>query len=143
MEYKRQSNCIYHCNYHIVIVTKYRREILNDGILGYIKECLKRMVEYYPDIEILKMNHDRDHIHLLVSIPPKIKVGKVVGIIKSNTARDMKKKFPFLREVYWGTESIWSGGYFVSTVGVNEEIIARYIELQGQEDAGQAKLDLT
>ena len=100
------------------------------------------MVEYYPEVEILKMNHDKDHIHMLVSIPPKMKVGKIIGIIKSNTARDMKKKFPFLRGVYWGTESIWSGGYFVSTVGVNEETILRYIELQGQEDAGQAKLEL-
>ena len=67
--------------------------------------------------------------------------GKVVGILKSNTARDMKKKFPFLREVYWGTESIWSGGYFVSTVGVNEDVIRRYIEMQGREDVGQAKLE--
>ena len=142
MEYRKQSNCVYHCNYHIVIVTKYRRKVLNDGILVYIKECLKRMVEYYPEIEILKMNHDKDHIHMLMSIPPKMKVGKVVGIIKTNTARDMKKEFPFLREVYWGTESVWSGGYFVSTVGANEEIIRRYIELQGKEDAGQAKLEL-
>jgi putative transposase len=124
-----------------VIVTKYRRKILNDGILAYVRECLKRMVEYYPVIEILKMNHDRDHIHFLMSIPPKIGVGKVVGIIKANMARDMKKKFPFLREVYWGTESIWSGGYFVSTVGVNEEVIGKYIEAQGREDAGQAKLE--
>jgi putative transposase len=99
------------------------------------------MVEYYAVIEILKMNHDRDHIHFLMSIPPKIGVGKVVGIIKANMARDMKKKFPFLREVYWGTESIWSGGYFVSTVGVNEEVIGKYIEAQGREDAGQAKLE--
>ena len=125
-----------------MIVTKYRRKVLNNGVLAYIKECMKRMTEYYPEVEILKINHDKDHIHMLVSIPPKMKVGKVVGIIKSNTARDMKKKFPFLREVYWGTESIWSGGYFVSTVGANEEIIRRYIELQGREDAGQAKLEL-
>lgn len=142
MEYRKQSNCLYRCDYHIVIVTKYRRKVLNDGILAYIKECLKRMVEYYPEVEILKMNHDKDHIHMLISIPPKMVVGKIVGIIKSNTARDMKKKFPFLREVYWGTESIWSGGYFVSTVGVNEDTIRRYIDLQGQEDAGQAKLVL-
>ena len=126
----------------MVIVTKYRRKVLNDGVLTYIKECLKRMVEYHPEVEILKMNHDKDHIHMLMSIPPKMVVGKVVGIIKSNTARDMKKKFLFLKEVYWGTESIWSGGYFVSTVGVNEEIIRKYIELQGKEDAGQAKLVL-
>ena len=65
-----------------------------------------------------------------------------MGILKANTARDMKKKFSFLRQVYFGTESIWSGGYFVSTVGANEAIIRGYIELQGCEDAGQAKLEL-
>ena len=54
----------------------------------------------------------------------------------------MKKKFEFLKEVYWGTESVWSGGYFVSTVRINEKIIRQYIEKQGQEDAGQAKLAL-
>jgi len=142
VEYKKQSNCIYHCNYHIVIVTKYRRGVLNGGVLAYIKECLNRMVEYWPEVEILKMNHDEDHIHMLVSIPPKMSVGKIVGIIKSNTARDMKKRFAFLKEVYWGTESIWSGGYFVSTVGASEEAIRRYIEMQGKEDSGQAKLVL-
>ena len=125
-----------------MIVTKYRRKVLNEGVLAYINECLKRLVEHVPEVEILKMNHDEDHIHMLVSIPPKMSVGKIVGIIKSNTARDMKKKFSFLKDVYWGTDSIWSGGYFVSTVGANEEIIRRYIELQGQEDAGQAKLVL-
>jgi len=88
------------------------------------------------------MNHDKDHVHLLVSIPPKMSVGSAVRIIKSNTGRDMKKKFEFLKEVYWGTESVWSGGYFVSTVRINEKIIRQYIEKQGQEDAGQAKLAL-
>ena len=64
-------------------------------------------------------------------------VGSVIRIIKSNTARGMKEQFPFLKTVYWGTDSIWSDGYFVSTVGVDAESIARYIQRQGAEDAGQ------
>ena len=79
---------------------------------------------------------------MLVSIPPKMSVGSAVRIIKSNTARNMKKKFKFLKQVYWGTESIWSGSYFVSTVGLDGEIITKYIEAQGKEDLGQAKLEL-
>lgn len=126
----------------MVLVTKYRREILNEGIFRYMGECLKAMNQYHPEVDILEMNHDKDHVHLLVSIPPKMSVGSVVRILKSNTARDLKKKFKFLKDVYWGTDSVWSGGYFVSTVGVNEEVIRRYIEMQGKEDAGQAKLDL-
>ncbi|MCL4392901.1 IS200/IS605 family transposase [Patescibacteria group bacterium] len=88
------------------------------------------------------MNSDKDHIHLLVSIPPTIGVGKVVGIIKQNTARELKQKFPFIREAYWGTEAVWSEGYFVSTVGINEEVIKKYIQLQGQEDSGQTKFEI-
>ena len=75
-------------------------------------------------------------------IPPKMAVGKAVGVIKANTSKRMKEKFPFLRKVYWGTDGIWSDGYFVSTVGVNEAVIQRYIEHQGQEDSGQAQLEL-
>lgn len=63
-------------------------------------------------------------------------------MIKANTARDMREQFPFLDKVYWGTRSVWSIGYFISTVGVTEEIIKRYIERQGQEDSGQAQLEL-
>ena len=92
------------------------------------------MGEHYPLIVILEENHDRDHIHLLVSIPPSMAVGSVVRIIKSNLARDMKKEFPFLKKCYYGTDGIWSDGYFVSTVGINEEQIRKYIDMQGKED---------
>lgn len=78
---------------------------------------------------------------MLVSIPPTMSVGKVVGLIKQNTARELKQKFPFLKQVYWGTDSVWSEGYFVSTVGINESIIQKYIENQGKKDAGQAELE--
>ena len=103
---------------------------------------LLKLNRIYPDIDLLEINHDEDHIHILVSIPPKRSVGSVVRILKSNTARDLKKKFSFLKEVYWGTDSIWSGGYFVSTVGANEKVIRKYIENQGKEDSGQAKLEM-
>ena len=64
-------------------------------------------------------------------------VGKVVGLLKTNTSRGIKEKFPVLKKNYWGTDGIWSDGYFVSTVGVTTEIIRRYIENQGELDAGQ------
>ena len=69
-------------------------------------------------------------------------VGSAVRVIKSNISVKLKEKFPFLKEVYWGTDGIWSEGYFVSTIGINETIIRNYIERQGAEDSGQAKLDL-
>jgi len=142
MEYRKQSHCVYYCEYHLVFATKYRRKIFNDGIFAYMLDRLKQIKEYYPEIDILEINHDIDHIHMLVVIPPKFSVSQAVRIIKSNTSRDLKKKFPFLKDVYWGTDGIWSDGYFVSTVGINEHVIKNYIENQGKEDSGQAKLVL-
>jgi putative transposase len=69
-------------------------------------------------------------------------VGTVVGIIKQNTSRDMKRKFPFSKEVYWGTDGIWSEGYFTSTVGIDEATIKAYIAAQGKKDTGQTKFEI-
>ena len=107
-----------------------------------MRDKLQEIGKFYPEIEIKIANHERDHVHLYVSIPPKMSVGSVIRIIKANTARGLKQKFPFLKQVYWGTDAIWSEGYFVSTVGVNRQMIEKYIKKQGQEDAGQAELDL-
>ncbi len=142
MQLKKQHHCVYRCEYHLVFATKYRRKIFNEGIFSYMLERLKELVDHYPEIEILEINHDKDHLHMLASIPPKMAVGKAVGIIKANTSRRLKEKFPFLKGVYWGTDGIWSDGYFVSTVGINEQIIQKYIQQQGQEDSGQAQLVL-
>jgi len=125
-----------------VIVTKYRESIFNEGIFAYFKIRLAEVTEHYPLIKIKEVNHDKDHIHLLVSIPPTMTVGKAVGLIKQNTARDLKQKFPFLGEVYWGTEAIWSEGYFASTVGVTDKVIKAYIENQGKKDTGQTMFEI-
>ena len=107
-----------------------------------MKEKLAEITEHYPLIKYKTVNHDRDHVHLLISIPPTMAVGKVVGIIKQNTSRKLKQKFPFLKQVYWGTDAVWSEGYYVSTVGINEFIIQRCIEEQGKKDAEQTKFEI-
>jgi len=137
MQLIRLAHCVYHCEYHIVIVTKYRREIFKQGVFVYMKIKLAEVTTHYPQIKFRQINHDKDHIHMLVSIPPTMRVGKVVGIIKANTAKKLKQKFPFIKKVYWGTDSVWSEGYFVTTVGVNEKVIKKYIEEQGKKDLGQ------
>ena len=137
MQFIRLSHCIYHCEYHLVIVTKYRRKIFNEGVFVYLKTKLSEITDYYPQIKFRKINHDEDHLHLLISVPPTMAFGKAVGIIKTNTARGIKKKFPFIKKVYWGTDSIWSEGYFVTTVGADETVIRKYIENQGKKDLGQ------
>jgi putative transposase len=142
MEYHRQGHCVYYTQYHIVFPTKYRRKIFNEGVKSYFTIILKRVTGQYPEIHINEVNTDLDHTHLLVTVPPKMAVSDAVRIIKANTATALRQKFPFLNDVYWGVSGIWSDGYFVSTVGINEDVIRRYIQQQGQQDTGQAKLAL-
>lgn len=97
MKYRKQSHCIYYCDYHLVFVTKYRRKIFNDGILAYMQERIKQIRDHYLELDIIKVNHDADHIHILAVILPRRSVSEVVRIIKSNTSKDIKKKFSFLK----------------------------------------------
>lgn len=116
--------------------------MFNEGVFAYFDIKLVEIAKYYPLIKFREVNHDRDHIHFLISSPPTMSIGKVVGIIKQNTARELKQKFPFIKQVYWGTDSVWSEGYFVSTVGINKSIIKKYIQEQGKKDSGQTLFEV-
>ncbi len=123
-----------------MFTTKFRRKLIKGGMGRYLCYLVKSLERQHPEIQIIESNTDEDHIHILVSIAPKISVADVVKIIKANTARMMKKKFPFITSGYWHNDMMWSIGYFVSTVGINETVIQKYIEMQGKEDSGQAEL---
>ena len=138
---RRQAHTVYKTQYHIVFVTKYRRKILTKGVESWLKLRLQEIRKYRPDVEYVEIGMDKDHVHLYAIIPPKYSVSEVVRDIKANTSRDMKAKFGFLAKVYWGTDSVWSAGFFVSTVGINESIIQNYVRMQGHEDSGQAQLE--
>ena len=133
MKYRRMDHAVFYCDYHLVWPTKFRRKVLNDGVRDFLIQWAKDFEDHRPDIIIKTINTDVDHIHLHVSISPSNSVGSIVRLIKSNSAKAMNQKFPFLRKTYWGTRSVWPAGYFCSTVGVNEETIRRYIENQGKE----------
>ena len=107
----------------------------------YLKKLLVGISKQNPEIEIIEINTDVDHVHILLSIPPKFSVSEVVKRLKAKTGLGMRRKFPFLDKVYWGVGGIWSMGYFVSTVGIAEETIRKYVRMQGEEDSGQAKLE--
>ena len=142
MKYNRLGHAVFYTRYHLVISTKYRRRIFTSGMADYLKLKVREVQRHHPEIVIHEVNTDQDHAHILVSVAPKLALSQAVSLIKANTARDMRAKFPFLNRVYWGFDGIWSVGYFISTVGVNESVIKRYIEQQGREDSGQATLDL-
>ena len=143
MEYRKQAHCTYHTRYHLVFVTKYRRKVLKTGMGKYLVFAMRQVERKSPEIEILEMETDQDHIHLLAVILPRMAVAEAVRILKSNSARMMKHRFPFLSTMYaYDDLGLWSDGYFVSTVGCDEATIQRYIQMQGLEDKGQAKLAL-
>ena len=109
---------------------------------SYLRIKLHEVRQYYPDWYFTAIGVDRDHVHLHMEIPPRYSVSQVVDVLKSNTSRALRAKFSFLDKVYWDRGGIWAKGFFVSTVGVNEAIIKRYVQMQGVEDAGQAELEL-
>ena len=91
----------------------------------------------YPDVEIEENNHDMDHVHLLMSIPPKYSVAEIIRTLKCNTGKQLKDRFEYIQRLYWGSDGIWSDGYLATTAGINETTIKMYIQKQGEEDSGQ------
>ena len=142
METRLSGHGAYRTEYHIVWIPKYRRRILNPGVRGYLLRLFPKVLRGLSGCEIVNLSVQVDHIHMVMVIPPRYAVSAVVGQMKQFTASKLRGKFAWLKEVYWKEEVVWSPGYFVSTVGVDEEQMLRYVEWQQRQDSGQAKLDL-
>ena len=95
-----------------------------------------------PGVSVETIGFDADHLHMVMIIPPKYAIADVMGALKSQSASYMRKKFPWLTRVYWKENIVWSPGYFVSSVGADEQTIRNYVENQGQRDSGQLELEL-
>ena|SRR3989344_3097358 len=142
MKYYRQAHVVYHNQYHLVWIPRFRRKFLVPGVKQYLSVKLDEVRKWYPDIYFVERNIQSDHIHILIGIPPRYSVSQVVNILKTNTSHALKKRFPFLSKLYARNGGIWAVGYFVSTVGVDEAIIRRYIRFQQKEESGQSRLVL-
>ena len=142
MENRLSGHTVYRTEYHVVWIPKYRRKILNPGMDGYFRKLLPTILKQMPGVEVVELNVQVDHIHMVIIIPPRYSVSDVIGRLKGRSASKLRKRFAWLKEVYWKENILWSPGYFVSTVGLNEQSILRYVKWQGDQDSGQAKLDL-
>ena len=142
METRLSGHGAYRTEYHVVWITKYRRRILNPGVKGYLSKLFPKIMKGMPGCEIIERNIQVDHIHMLVVIPPKYAVSDVIGKIKQHTSSKLREKFAWLDKVYWKERVVWSPGYFVSTVGLDEKQITEYVKWQAHQDSGQAKLEL-
>ena len=139
MSYRKTSHSVYDLKYHIVWITKYRKPILRGEIGKRVRELIRQTCASL-DVYIVKGHVSKDHVHLLVSVPPNLSVSELVKRLKGRSSRKMLEELGELRKVYWGRH-LWARGYFAASTGnVTDEIIAEYIEKQSQiapEDAGQ------
>ena len=142
MQYTKTAHSVYCLQYHVVWVCKYRRRILNPGVCSYLRKILPQLSQDIPGVKIETIGFDRDHLHMVMIIPPKFSIADVMGRMKSQSSSHMRKTFKFLEKVFWKENIVWSPGYFVSSVGVDEKVIKRYVEYQGRQDSGQLRMKL-
>jgi len=139
MQIRLSAHGAYHHQYHVVWIPKYRKKILKGELTKFIEKRLFDVQNYHPDVEIEKYSIQQDHIHLIIIIPPKYSVSNIIGKIKANTSREIRTHFSWVKKIYWRNE-FWSPGFFPSTVGINEDVIKRYVEFQEKIDKGQLQL---
>jgi len=128
------------CKYHIVIVPKYRRKIIYNKLRTDIRDILKDLCKW-KGVEIIEGHMMPDHIHLLVSIPPKMSVSSFMGYLKGKSAMMIFERHSNLKYKF-GNRHFWAEGYYVSTVGLNEATIAKYIREQEKNDQTMDKITM-
>ena len=132
-KYRRLTHVVYKCDYHVVFTPKYRFRILTGEIAAAMEQDLRQVCNW-KEVEIDEMSVQVDHVHMVVSIPPRLSVSDFMGVLKGKTAIRIFKSHPNLKKKpYWGNH-FWARGYFVNTVGINEEMIRRYVKYQEEEE---------
>jgi putative transposase len=135
MQTRSLNHAAYKLQYHIVWGTKYRRKWLKPYVKTALKKSLYATCKKYPTLFIQTLNTDQDHVHLQMEIPPNIAIADAVQKLKSLSSFALRKEFKFIRELYLEKDGIWSVGYFVSSVGLNEAQIKKYIEWQDKKES--------
>ena len=138
--FKKLAHAVWKCKYHLVWCPKYRFRILKGDIGESVRDILKQLCEW-KGIEILAGNVQADHIHLVLTIPPKHSVSDLVGFLKGKSAIKVFDMHPELKRRYWGRH-FWAKGYCVSTVGLDEEEIKKYVKSQLNKDKNIDQLKL-
>ncbi|MEJ1517928.1 IS200/IS605 family transposase [Bacillus cereus] len=131
-EFKRNRHALYKLSYHLVVVTKYRHKCINENMMKRLKEIAEDLFSGW-NCEIIEMNGEEDHVHILVDAPPQIQLSKVINSFKTVSSRYIRKEFQEeLKPFYW-KPYFWSHSYMVLTTGgATIEVIKKYIENQGK-----------
>ena len=131
-DYKSLSHTRWDCKYHVVFIPKKRKKVIYGSLRKSLGEILHELAKQ-KGIEIVEGHLMRDHVHMCLSIPPKIAVSSVVGYLKGKSAIAIARKFKGRQRNFNG-EHFWARGYFVSTVGLDEFVVREYIRHQESQD---------
>ena len=129
----------WNCKYHIVFIPKYRRKEIYGKIKADIGKILRKLCEY-KEVEIIEAHAMKDHIHMFITIPPKLAVSSFMGYLKGKSSLMIFKRHSNLKYKY-GNRNFWAKGYFVSTVGLKDEVVREYIRNQELEDMESDKIN--
>jgi putative transposase len=138
-DFKKLAHAVWDCKYHLVWCPKYRFQILKGDVGKSMREIIRQLCQQ-KQIEIVEGNLQADHIHLVLSIPPKYSVSYAVGFLKGKSAIAIFDSHAKLKQRYWGRH-FWARGYCVSTVGLNEEQIRKYVRWQIKKDQDMDQQD--
>ena len=130
----------WNCKYHVVFAPKYRRQVIYGKIKKDIGIMIRKLCSY-KEVEIIEAEACSDHIHMLISIPPKYSVSYIMGYLKGKSSLMIFEKYANMKYKY-GNRHFWCRGYYVDTVGKNKKAIAEYIRTQIQEDNSYEQLSL-
>ena len=134
--FEKQSHVLWCCTYHIVWTPKYRYRVLKGKVKKEVEQCIRLYSEQKRSI-VEELNVQVDHVHLMVRIPPKVSISDFVGTIKGRTAIRLFSKFKDLKEKpYWGNH-FWAKGYCVDTIGIDEEMIRKYVRYQEKQEKSE------
>ena len=139
MKYGSLNHTKWECKYHVVFIPKYRRKVIYGEIRRHLGEALRRLAEQ-RESRIEEGHLMVDHVHMMISIPPKYSVAQVIGYIKGKSAIHIAREFAGRKRNYVG-QHFWARGYFVSTVGRDEAVIREYIRDHEREDQLGLQLD--
>lgn len=138
--YRSLAHSRWECKYHVVFIPKYRRKRIFGQLKQYLGEVFHRLARQ-KESQIEEGHLMADHVHMMISIPPKYSVAQVIGYIKGKSAIYIAREFAGRKRNYVG-QHFWARGYFVSTVGRDEAVIREYIRTQEQEDMRQDQMEL-
>jgi len=131
--FKKLSHTIYECKYHVVICPKYRHRIFKGEIGEYARQEIYVLCKQKELLEVLELSIQEDHIHLVMSMPPKYAFSEIMGYVKGKLSLRLFQRYERVGKRYWGRH-LWSRGYCVSTVGLTEGLIRRYVKHQEKMD---------